>query len=123
MSSGLTHLTVVPTATLNSLGVNVKLSIVITSVASCAATAPNASIAPMTGPKSNATTKARLRANRAAADRSWLIRICMQYPRSTGQRLVDDRERLVALHHTDGGQPQQGAKLFSGGKNGVLAMT
>src|ERR1700726_3061838 len=94
-----------------SLGENVKLSIMITFVASCAATAPNASNAPMTGPKSNATTRARSRTSRAAAKRSWLIGICMHYPRSTGQRLIDDRERLVTLRDSDGGQPQQGAKF------------
>src|SRR5260370_23993010 len=121
MSSWLTHFTVVPTAIVSSFGVKVKLSIVISLasffVASCAATVPNANIAPMTGPKSNATTKPRLRTNLAAATRSWLIKIGIQDPRSTGQRLVDDRERLVTLHHADGGQPQQGAELVGGDKH------
>src|SRR6476619_5914510 len=86
---------VVPTASVNSGGVKVKLSMVTTFVASCAATAPNASIAPTTGPKRIATTRARLTANRGATDRNWLIRIRMSDTLSTGQCLVDDRERLV----------------------------
>src|SRR5260370_3346839 len=115
MSSWLTHFTVVPTAIVSSFGVNVKLSMVISLasffMASCAATVPNASIAPMTGPKSNATTKPRLRTNLAAATRSWLIKIGIQDPPSTCQRLVYDRERLVTLHHAAVGQPHPAAAL------------
>src|SRR6202035_3322475 len=87
-----------------------------TTLASCAATVPNASAAPTTGPNSIATTAARLGVTRAAAARRWLIIVSMLDPRSAGQRLVDDRQRLVTLHHCDGGKPKHGAK-FVGGDN------
>src|ERR1700683_3032316 len=60
---------------------------------------------------------ARLRGNRAATFRLWLIRFFMYDPRSTDQRPVDNGERLVALHHIDGGQSQEAAKLVSGDKH------
>jgi hypothetical protein len=73
---------VAPTATVSSGGVKLKLSIVITLAASCAATAAAANIAPTIEPMSIATMTARLIANRAAARRTNLC------PRSSKPFLV-----------------------------------
>src|SRR5258706_10432335 len=80
ISSWLTHFTVVPTATVNSEGVKVKLWMVTTFVASCAATEATANIAPMIGPISIGTMTERLMANRAVAVQKLVIRVRMSDP-------------------------------------------
>jgi len=54
---------------------------------------------------------ARPGVNRSDVRRRCFIKVCMEDPRLAGERLVDDGERLVALHHGDGGQPKLGAEL------------
>src|SRR3984957_20230493 len=112
MSSWLTHFTVVPTATVSSGAVKEKLSIV-TTLGSSAATAPNASNAPTTGPRSIATTTARPGVNRAAG-RRWLIKVFMVVLRLAGQRVVNEGERFVALRDRDGRQSEFAAELIGG---------
>src|SRR5579872_5165882 len=85
---------------------------------SSAATAPNAIIAPATGPRSIAPITARPGDNRAAARRRWLLSVFMETPRLR-QRLVDDGERLVALDDRDGRQAKLAAKLIGGHDHGT----